>query len=91
MVWVVAPIWLNSSPPRVPITWEAYARAAGPTLGCPRFPTWSHLAFRPESSPRHPVYLREVRRRTALAAGAAFFRSAAFFRVRILTVGSGSS
>jgi hypothetical protein len=34
---------------------------------------------------KHPAYLREVRRRTALAAGAAFFR------VRILTVGSGSS
>jgi hypothetical protein len=25
--------WLNSTPPRVPITWEAYARAAGPALG----------------------------------------------------------
>jgi hypothetical protein len=31
---------------------------------------------------RHPAYLREVRRRTVLAAGAAFFR------VRILTVGA---
>jgi hypothetical protein len=33
---------LISTPPRVPITWEAYASAAGPALGCPRFPTWGH-------------------------------------------------
>jgi hypothetical protein len=26
-------LWLNSTPPRVPITWEANASAAGPALG----------------------------------------------------------
>ena len=31
-------------PPRVPITWEADARAAGPALGCPRIPTRGHTA-----------------------------------------------
>jgi hypothetical protein len=36
--------WLNSMPPRVPITWEAYARAAGSALGCPRIPTRGHTA-----------------------------------------------
>jgi hypothetical protein len=35
---------LNSKPPRVPITWEAYARAAGPALvHYPVFPTWGPL------------------------------------------------
>jgi hypothetical protein len=32
---VVAATCLNATPPRVPITWEAYARAADPALGAP--------------------------------------------------------
>ena len=34
---------LNSTSPRVPVTWEAYASAAGPALGAsPCFLTWGH-------------------------------------------------
>ena len=62
---------LNSTSPRVPITWEAYASAAGPALSAsPRFLTW-HTAlsqgarsgrtvsarFWADVGPRHPEIL----------------------------------